>query len=220
MPNAIQFWLKFDNGKEVLWFPVNPPNIKVSGSHGFNDIEVNGLGELTFIGDSKLREYSFSSFFPRDYNSVYCEYDDLHEPWHYVNLIEGWMEERQPIRLIVTGTTINMPVTIRSFSYEAERGGSVGDIYFDISFKEFVFPDLKRAVEVEKTSATVKNTPKRPDAGSQPKTYKVANGDSLWKIAQKIYGSGSKWRTIYDANKARIGKNPDLIRPGMELIIP
>ncbi|HEY6551830.1 MAG TPA: LysM peptidoglycan-binding domain-containing protein [Vicinamibacteria bacterium] len=50
-------------------------------------------------------------------------------------------------------------------------------------------------------------------------TYVVVAGDSLSKIAKKHYGSASKWRAIYEANREVI-KNPDLIYPGQELRIP
>lgn len=51
------------------------------------------------------------------------------------------------------------------------------------------------------------------------KTYTVASGDSLSKIAKREYGDANKWRRIYDANKDKI-KNPDLIYPGQVLDIP
>jgi murein DD-endopeptidase MepM/ murein hydrolase activator NlpD len=50
-------------------------------------------------------------------------------------------------------------------------------------------------------------------------TYKVVPGDSLWKIAKKYYGDGTKWPTIYNANKTIIA-NPSLIYPGQILTIP
>jgi nucleoid-associated protein YgaU len=54
---------------------------------------------------------------------------------------------------------------------------------------------------------------------SSGKTYIVAKGDSLSKIAQREYGDANKWRTIYEANRDLI-KDPDLIYPGQELKVP
>jgi hypothetical protein len=48
----------------------------------------------------------------------------------------------------------------------------------------------------------------------------VSTNGSLWQMAQKEYGDGSKWTLIYDANKATIGSDPSLIQPGMKLKIP
>jgi len=50
-------------------------------------------------------------------------------------------------------------------------------------------------------------------------TYTVKSGDSLSKIAKAHYGDASKWKRIYEANRNKI-KNPDLIYPGQEFIIP
>ena len=52
------------------------------------------------------------------------------------------------------------------------------------------------------------------DSGA--KTYTVASGDSLSKIAGKY---GIQWKAIWDANRD-ILKDPDKIYPGQELKIP
>jgi nucleoid-associated protein YgaU len=46
--------------------------------------------------------------------------------------------------------------------------------------------------------------------------HNVKAGDTLSAIAQEYYGSGAKekWMAIYEANKAAIGANPNLIKPG------
>jgi nucleoid-associated protein YgaU len=49
--------------------------------------------------------------------------------------------------------------------------------------------------------------------------YVVKSGDTLSKIAKEFYGDGNRWREIFDANRDQI-ENPDLIRPGWELLIP
>lgn len=51
------------------------------------------------------------------------------------------------------------------------------------------------------------------------RTYTIAKGDSLSKIAKQFYGDARQWRKIYEANKDSI-KNPDLIRPGQVFKIP
>ena len=51
-------------------------------------------------------------------------------------------------------------------------------------------------------------------------TYTVKAGDSLWKIAKQLYGSGADWKKIYEANKDVIGGNPNLIYPGQTFTIP
>ena len=52
------------------------------------------------------------------------------------------------------------------------------------------------------------------------KYHPVADGDWLSKLAQRHYGNMHKWPVIFAANRALIGQNPDLIRPGQRLFIP
>ena len=65
-----------------------------------------------------------------------------------------------------------------------------------------------------------------PPAMGAPKRVKaehtVAVGDSLRLIALKYYGPGGQenWKVIYDANKAVIGENPYILKPGQVLKIP
>ena len=80
--------------------------------------------------------------------------------------------------------------------------------------------------DVEPEPAPVEPTPVEPapvePAPAEPAdstTYVVIAGDSLWKIAQKQYGSGSLWRQIYEANKDTI-QNPNFIQVGQVLNIP
>ena len=49
--------------------------------------------------------------------------------------------------------------------------------------------------------------------------YEVQPGDSLSKIAKHVYGDATRWKEIWEANKASI-PNPDLIHPGQQLSMP
>ncbi len=52
------------------------------------------------------------------------------------------------------------------------------------------------------------------------KEYVVVSGDSLSKIAKEQLGDAKRWPEIYEANKAVIGDNPNLIKPGQKLRLP
>ena len=58
-----------------------------------------------------------------------------------------------------------------------------------------------------------------PPPAAAVKTYTVAAGDSLSKIAKKLYGDANQWKKIFEANRDQI-KNADLIHPGQVLKIP
>lgn len=215
---AIKFWLY--NGKEKLQLPVNPESISATSPFGYEDIDVAQLGQVTVFGERLLAEYSFSAFFPSIYNSAYCEYSPIPKPWDAVNLIEKWRDKKTPIRLTVTGTPINVLVTIREFDKEVEKAGSPGDIYYSMSLTEYKTSTPKKIATTATSKPATKSTTTRSSSKTTPKTYTVKKGDCLSKIALKYYGKSEYWRKIYDKNKKLIGKNPNLIYPGQKLVMP
>jgi nucleoid-associated protein YgaU len=48
----------------------------------------------------------------------------------------------------------------------------------------------------------------------------VVAGDSLTKLAEKYYGDQKMYMILYEANKEVIGDDPNLIKVGMELVVP
>ena len=60
---------------------------------------------------------------------------------------------------------------------------------------------------------------KTPAAGARPETYTVQEGDTLFKISTRFYGSSHKWRDIQDANRAIIPAN-GRVRSGQVLKLP
>jgi nucleoid-associated protein YgaU len=61
--------------------------------------------------------------------------------------------------------------------------------------------------------------PEAPAGEGGERTYTVVAGDTLWRIAEQQYGSGSKYMKIFEAN-TDILEHPDRIRPGQKLRIP
>jgi nucleoid-associated protein YgaU len=59
--------------------------------------------------------------------------------------------------------------------------------------------------------------PPPPPPPAPPRSYTVVSGDTLWAIAERFYGDGSKYQRIADASGI---SNPDLIFPGQVLTMP
>ena len=70
-----------------------------------------------------------------------------------------------------------------------------------------------RNLDTGKTFPTTAISEKREEQES----YTVSAGDSLWKISEKVYGTGYNWTKIRDANNI---KNANDIKEGQVLTIP
>lgn len=80
--------------------------------------------------------------------------------------------------------------------------------------------NVKGVEKVSDDGLTVKPAPEPPKEPEPEFTfYTIVSGDSLWKIASKFYGNGSKWNTLFEENKEVI-KDPDLIYPGQVIRVP
>ncbi len=58
-----------------------------------------------------------------------------------------------------------------------------------------------------------------PPAESATRYHAVQKGDTLYRLAEKYYGSGRRWPVLADANKDRVGPN-GMLREGTRLRIP
>lgn len=215
----LQIWLK--GGGSRIRIPVVPAEYTVTSEQDNTSVTVCNLGEVTLRGKRKLQQISFSSFFPRQYDSGYCDVRSK-SPITMVKKVEK-MKRAGSVKLIITGV-LSMKVTIESFEWGENDG--TGDISYTLSMKEY------RTVSIP-ASVLVKEQPAQPaaagsDGGTsrrdQPETtgtqsYTVKSGDSLSAIARKLTGS-TNWQTIYEQNKAVIGSNPNMIKPGQVLTIP
>ena len=88
--------------------------------------------------------------------------------------------------------------------------------------KDYAAAPVEVPVETPAAPAETPDAPVAPaetPAETTEKPYVVAEGDSLWKIAEKAYGNGRAWSKIYNANKEII-KVPGNIYAGQKLIIP
>jgi nucleoid-associated protein YgaU len=91
-----------------------------------------------------------------------------------------------------------------------------------IANPNLIFPGQVFNIPASSGSGTLTpgTTPPGNQTGGTAGQYIVRPGDSLWSIAQSIYGNGGRWQEIYNANTAKIGPNPSLIFAGTELTIP
>ncbi|WP_315065882.1 phage baseplate protein [uncultured Clostridium sp.] len=137
----IEFWFNQDNTWLQLPVPPNSYSIKLSNNNTV--INVESVGELNILGESKLSEISFESFFPaQEYE--FCVYSDIPTPFECVAQIEAWKKSKKPIRVVLTDTDINDLFSIENFEY-GEKDGT-GDIYFTLDLKQYIVLKLNEKI--------------------------------------------------------------------------
>lgn len=204
-----------DGAGNDFQFPVNPEEITISRGKALETVNILSLGEYDFPAGEKVKEIAFSSFFPVVHDEGYCNYREIPDPQEAMNLLTKMMNSKQPVRLIITGTAVNVLVMISAHN-TTFKGGEPGDVYFELTARTW------RNMKVHTNAAAGKSARQasRPDTKPKPKTYTVKTGDTLSKIAKLELGSSTKWQAIYNANAKVIGKDPNKIKPGQKLVMP
>jgi nucleoid-associated protein YgaU len=217
-------YLSVDDGAQEIRLPVNPPEIEVEIPGQGKTYRIVKLGEINSIQTPSLSEVSFESFFPAQrYPFVVGE--ELLEPSSYVEMIDEWRRARKVVRLVVTDGTvdINMLASIEDFTWR-EVAGAVGDIEYEMTLKQYrpygpKLVQVKVQTQNDQPVAVAAKKETRPQTKPQPKVHVLKSGETLWALAQKYLGNGSRWPEIARLNGIKDSQMRSL-RVGMQIKIP
>ncbi|NBV64029.1 MAG: LysM peptidoglycan-binding domain-containing protein [Planctomycetes bacterium] len=137
-------------------------------------------------------------------------------------------------------TIVSTPKSTKADTYTVKEGDSIVSIWRSLSGSERGWEKLLAANPgVDPSRLKIGQVLKVPDAApasptgtsqststapttktSGATTYTVESGDTLHRIANKVYGDSKLWNQIYEANKSTIGSDPAALKVGMKLQIP
>lgn len=216
--------------------PVAPSKLQLKVANDNKTMNLMNEGEINILKKVGLTEISFDLLLPNVKYPFATYKSGFVGAKVFLDELEKMKVDRKPIQFIVTRTfpdgkmlfDTNMKVSLEDYTIKEDAKQGF-DVTVDVKLKQYreygtktvdIVEDSEESsetmVSVQETRETT-NSP-APDEGSN-QTYTVVKGDSLWNIAKKFYGNGSKYTVITEANKDEI-TNPNLIYPGQVLTIP
>lgn len=135
--------------------------------------------------------------------------------------LESYQLGTQKVGLAVRGETVVLKGTVPDqATYEkaiVAVGNTLGVAKVDADELVIVPPDSGLKLD----QADINELIKASTPAKEPAFHKVKKGDTLWKIAEKVYGKGrgADNRVIFEANRPML-THPDKIYPGQILRIP
>lgn len=189
------------NGSKFT-FPALPG--KVQGKYGakYQSFDIISQGTVKVPKGTDVAEFTWDGVFwgESKRNEPIVKKNSWKEPNECVKILSNFMKNETVLNLIVTETWINVDVTISSF--QPRPIGAYGNVEYSITFVQKKPLQIYTTDELKIAKFVKKIKPRNDSGGSSggDSTYTVVSGDTLWRIASKKLGSGSKWTQIYDAN--------------------
>lgn len=218
---------ELDTGTRIA-LPLPPEAVKCKAESKFITYNIINIGEVKLPDGEKLTKFSWSGRLPGESmkHMRIVSSADWRSPKEIQSIFSIWRSGKKKLRLLITGTTINHDVYLESYSVDNSK---LDTVEYSISFavakdiKVYTTKELNIDESEQQPVQTTNDRAASAEAASetpQKTTYTVKSGDSLWAIAKKLLGSGSRYTEIYELNKSIIGSNPNLIYPGQTFTIP
>lgn len=206
--------------------PVTPSKIdtKIKGQNKtltlINDTEIN------MLKSPGLTEFSFDLLLPNVNNYPFRNKElgfERANAKFYLDELERMKLEKKPfyfkiVRTFPDGKALydnNIKVSLEDYTIKEDAKQGF-DVIVSVKLKQYNDYGTK-IINVNTGSAT---TQRSIENAMNVKEHIVEEGDTLWNIAKRYYGDGSKYPVIQEANKNIIGGSSNMIYSGMVLTIP
>lgn len=206
-------------------FPIAPTELTMMVNNRNETVTLIDSGEINLLKKAGLTDFKFKVLLP---NAPYpfAIYPNGYEPsTYYTDKLEALKVNRQPFYFVVNRSRpngvllfdTNMLVSLESYElYESAENGF--DVEAEIHLKQYRTWGTKKII-VSKPANVAAGTPakvkveKKRDTSTKKsaKSHKVVQGDTLWAIAKRYLGDGSKYTQLAKLNNLA---NPNVIKVG------
>lgn len=213
-----------------LQFPIAPSELTLKINGRNETVVLMNEGEVNVIKKTGLTNIDFEVLLP-NVNYPFAVYPNGFQPAaFYLNKLKKLKISDKPFRFLVNRMMPNgnllfdTKMTVSIEDYEIKESADNGfDVIVRIQLKQYrVYGNkkinLKPATNANNAGSTAKTAAKavveqkRPTIGKETqKTHTVKAGETLWAIAKKYLGDGSKYTELAKINNI---SNPNVIKPG------
>ncbi|MCI8484708.1 MAG: LysM peptidoglycan-binding domain-containing protein [Lachnospiraceae bacterium] len=223
---------RYDFYLDKCLLPVPPEKLQIKINNANKTITLINGEQVNLLKKPELTDIEFECLLPQ-VKYPFAVYKSKFKPAKYfLDYLEKLKVKQKKFQFIVSRqfpngkdlVDTNIKVSLEDYKI-TENAAEGFDIKVSIKLKQyrdFGTKTVKIAMDHIKPKAEEEEV--RPP-GNEPtppaaQSYTVVKGDCLWNIAKRFYGNGALYTIIYDANRAVIGGNPNLIYPGQVLTIP
>lgn len=228
--------MAYDVYLDKVLLPVAPSKLQIKIKNQNKTITLINEGEINLLKTPGLTEISFTVLIPHVKYPFATYKNDFQDATFFLSSFDRLKKLKQTFQFIVyrstpdgnrffnTGVEENLKVTLEDYTIteEAENGF---DLNIDINLKQW--RDYRtKTVQINIPEPVTKSAQKeaaalyaqqhipelviletRPaESAPKAKTHKVVKGDTLWGIAKKYLGNGSRYPEIYSLNQEIIDK--------------
>lgn len=207
--------------------PIAPESISLKVQNANKTVTLINEGEVNFLRSAGLTDVEFDALIPAT-QYTFAKYDGgFKSPSYFLDYFENLKTSKKPFSFTVSRMMPNgkllfdttMDVSLESYTVK-EQAKEGFDLIIQIKLKQYRY-FATNVLQVSGNTATVvtqRDTNTSP-APKKEETYTVKENDTLWNIAKKVYGDGSQYTRIQDANKG-IAATAAHLETGTRLKIP
>ena len=211
--------------------PIPPKKLELKISDQNKTYDLMNYSEINVLKNPGLTSIEFEVLLPNVKYPFAMYKNDFQNAKYYLGILENLKVNKSAFQFIVirkfpNGNSIfdtNIKVSIEDYTItDSTDEGFDTKVKIKLKqYREYSTKTVQVTIKQYKPPVVTRTVTTNNTAASKPsgQNYTVKRGDCLWNIAKKYYGNGSKYTTIYNANRDKI-KNPNLIYPGQVLWIP
>lgn len=211
--------------------PIPPKKLELKISNQNKTYDLMNYSEINVLKNPGLTSIEFEVLLPNVKYPFAMYKNDFQNAKYYLGILENLKVNKSAFQFIVirkfpNGNSIfdtNIKVSIEDYTItDSTDEGFDTKVKIKLKqYREYSTKTVQVTIKQYKPPVVTRTVTTNNTAVSKPsgQNYTVKRGDCLWNIAKKYYGNGSKYTTIYNANRDKI-KNPNLIYPGQVLWIP